>query len=79
MGGQNVLPRQFLSIVESAAFYEELQQRDGLLRAIRVHDRHVDVIDEEDELFASGGAIRSLEALFNVALDVHLQVFAACS
>eukprot|EP00976_Prorocentrum_cordatum_P074838 1181671-Prorocentrum_minimum.AAC.2 len=70
-----------VSLVRGCRLYlaldEGLEERERLLRAVRVDPRHVEVVDEGDELLAHRGPVRVLRALLRAALDVALQVHRA--
>mmetsp|Transcript_30797 Transcript_30797/g.69451 ORF Transcript_30797/g.69451 Transcript_30797/m.69451 type:complete len:675 (+) Transcript_30797:4487-6511(+) len=79
VGIDDVLPNELFPVVEPLLLYEELEQRDRLLGPVSVNKRHVNVVNEDDQLPSRGRAECPLEPLLNVALYVDLQVLAGGS
>eukprot|EP00955_Chlamydomonas_euryale_P094430 364857-Chlamydomonas_euryale.AAC.15 len=71
----HVLPAQLLAaVVQPLALNEQLEQRDGLLRAVAVDARHVEVVDEHEQALAHRRAISVLGALLRRVLDRALHI-----
>ena len=72
----HLLPVELLAaVVHAAALDEGLEQRDGLLGAVQVNLRHVEVVKVQEHSLAHRGSKRILGALLHRplehALDVH--------
>lgn len=66
------IARQHPSVKDThLAVDQQFQERNGLLRAILIHARHIEVIQEDHEALAHGGAICILGTLLCAILQYH--------
>ena len=68
-GVHNLHAEQLLVVVPDLVVHHLPEQLNGTLAANRVHGRQVDVVDEDDELFAKWGTIHSFPPLVQLAHD----------
>lgn len=74
------LPVQILAaIVHAALLDQQFEQSDGLLGAVAVHLRHVQIVDEDDEFLAGRWTEGVLGAFLHVRFQVALHVSRRCS
>mmetsp|Transcript_18948 Transcript_18948/g.38922 ORF Transcript_18948/g.38922 Transcript_18948/m.38922 type:complete len:373 (+) Transcript_18948:686-1804(+) len=76
-GVHNVLPEELVAIVKALVVKVLPEQLDGRLGAVRLYNRHVDIIDEDDELLVGGRSEQVLPLLLHLGLDRGLDDEAA--